>query len=269
MPQITLATLDRRKAEGRRFAVLTAYDATFAAMMADAGVKVILVGDSLGMVIQGRPSTTPVSMADMVYHTKCAARGVAAGGEDKPLIMADMPFGTTFSPEQAANEAARLMQAGANIVKVEGGAAMVGVVDFLSTHGIPVCAHLGLTPQTTDMLGGYKVQGKGEAAAAQIAADARALESAGARMLLLECVPNGVGERVAKEAAVPVIGIGAGPSVDAQVLVLQDMLGITRGRHARFVKNYMEAGSNIADALRRYVVEVEEGIYPQPEHCYP
>ncbi len=268
MPHVTLATLDKCKADGRRFAVLTAYDATFAGMMADAGISVILVGDSLGMVIQGRSSTAPVTMSNMIYHTKCVARGVAASPGDQPLIMADMPFGTTFSPDQAAREAARLMQAGANIVKVEGGAAMVGVVAFLTAHGIPVCAHLGLTPQTTDMLGGYKVQGKGEEAAARIADDARALESAGARILLLECVPSAVGERVAKEAGVPVIGIGAGPSVDAQVLVLQDMLGITRGRHARFVKNYMQGGSTIAEALRQFTEEVECGNYPQPEHCY-
>lgn len=267
MAEVTLAVLDRMKREGRRFAVLTAYDATFAAMMGEAGVAVILVGDSLGMVVQGRRSTAPVTMDDMVYHTECVARGVQ-DSDDRPLIMADMPFGTTFSPLEAAGHAARLMQAGANIVKIEGGAVMEETVRFLTAHGIPVCAHLGLTPQTTDMLGGYRVQGRGEDAGRKIVEDALALEAAGARMLLFECVPNAVGQAVAEAAKAPVIGIGAGPSVDAQVLVLQDMLDLTRGRKARFVKNYLEGRGDVQAAFRAFVEEVETGAYPAPEHCY-
>lgn len=268
MAQITLTALDRRKSEGRRFAVLTAYDATFAGLVAEAGVSVILVGDSLGMVVQGRASTTPVTMADMTYHTACVARGLDASSADRPLVMADMPFATTFSPLDAAREAARLMQAGANMVKIEGGAAMAEIVRFLTQNGIPVCAHLGLTPQTTDMLGGYRIQGKNGEDAARIVNDARLLEEAGARMLLLECVPNAVGKSVTEGAKVPVIGIGAGPSTDAQVLVLHDMLGLTRGRKARFVKDYLAGRGDVAAALKAFVEEVESGAYPAPEHCY-
>lgn len=267
MAQITLNTLDARKGEGRRFAMVTAYDAGFAAVAARAGLETLLVGDSLGMVVQGRGSTVPVTMDDMAYHTACVRRGTEAG-EHRPLIIADMPFGAANAPDQAAANAARLMQAGANVVKIEGGAWVADTVRHLAERGMPVCAHLGLTPQTADMLGGYRLQGRDEAAAARIREEARLLEAAGARLLLLECVPDALGRAVSEAAKVPVIGIGAGPATDAQVLVLHDMLGLGEGRKARFVKDYLAGRGSIVEALRAFGEEVRSGAYPAPEHCY-
>lgn len=267
MAQITLNTLDARKGEGRRFAMVTAYDASFAAAAARAGLETLLVGDSLGMVVQGRGSTVPVTMDDMAYHTACVHRGTEAG-EHRPLIVADMPFGAANAPDQAAANAARLMQAGANVVKIEGGAWVADTVRHLAERGMPVCAHLGLTPQTADMLGGYRLQGRDEAAAARIREEARLLEAAGARLLLLECVPDALGRAVSAAAKVPVIGIGAGPATDAQVLVLHDMLGLGEGRKARFVKDYLAGRGSIIEALRAFGEEVRSGAYPAPEHCY-
>jgi len=268
MPPITLATLDARKAKGRRFAMITAYDAGFAALMGPAGVATVLVGDSLGMVVQGRTATVAVTLDDMVYHTECVARGIAAGEGPAPLIVADLPLGTYFSPDEAARSAARLVAAGANVVKLEGGAWLADTVAFLSARGLPVCAHLGLTPQTVDMLGGYKVQGKSEEGARRLREEAALLDQAGARLLLLECVPNAVGQAVTQAANVPVIGIGAGPATDGQVLVLHDMLGVSRGRTARFVKDYMAGVGSVEGAFRAFAQEVESGAYPAAEHCY-
>lgn len=268
MPQISLATLDGLKAKGKRFAMLTAYDAGFAGLMGEAGIASVLVGDSLGMVVQGAGSTAGVTMEDMVYHTGCVARGVAAGEGNVPLIVADMPLGSYYTPEDAARNAARLLGAGANVVKLEGGAWLADTVRFLTERGLPVCAHLGLTPQTADMLGGYKVQGRDAVAAKRIVDDSLALDAAGARLLLLECVPDAVGAAVREGGRVPVIGIGAGPGTDGQVLVLHDMLNVTRGRKARFVKNYMAGRDSVAAAFRAYAEEVESGAYPAPEHCY-
>ncbi|WP_428699288.1 3-methyl-2-oxobutanoate hydroxymethyltransferase [Stappia sp.] len=267
MSQFTLSTLDGAKAEGRRFAMLTAYDASFAQVAARSGIETLLVGDSLGMVAQGHGSTLPVTMADMVYHTACVARGIESC-EQHPLLVADLPFAAANTPVDAAANAARLMQAGANAIKIEGGAWLAETVRHLSERGIPVCAHLGLTPQSADMLGGYRLQGRDEAAAARIRADAALLEEAGARLLLLECVPSGLGEAVTQAARVPVIGIGAGPATDAQVLVMHDMLGVTSGRKARFVKDYLAGRGCIADAFRAFAEEVRSGVYPAPEHCY-
>ncbi|WP_249692708.1 3-methyl-2-oxobutanoate hydroxymethyltransferase [Stappia sp. WLB 29] len=267
MAQITLNTLDARKADGRRFAMVTAYDAGFALAAAGAGIETLLVGDSLGMVVQGRGSTVPVTMDDMAYHTACVRRGVEAG-ELRPLILADMPFGAANTPGQAAANAARLMQAGANAVKIEGGAWVAETVRHLTERGMPVCAHLGLTPQTADMLGGFRLQGRDEAAAARIREEARVLEEAGARLLLLECVPDALGRAVSEAAKAPVVGIGAGPSTDAQVLVLHDMLGLGEGRKARFVKDYLAGRGSITEALRAFGEEVRSGAYPAPEHCY-
>lgn len=267
MAQITLNTLDARKGEGRRFAMVTAYDASFAAAASGAGLETLLVGDSLGMVVQGRGSTVPVTMDDMAYHTACVRRGIE-GGDHRPLIVADMPFGAANAPDQAAANAARLMQAGANVVKIEGGAWVADTVRHLAERGMPVCAHLGLTPQTADMLGGYRLQGRDEAAAARIREEARLLEAAGARLLLLECVPDALGRAVSAAAKVPVIGIGAGPATDAQVLVLHDMLGLGEGRKARFVKDYLAGRGSIIEALRAFGEEVRSGAYPAPEHCY-
>lgn len=267
MAQITLNTLDARKADGRRFAMVTAYDAGFAQAAAGAGIETLLVGDSLGMVVQGRGSTVPVTMDDMAYHTACVRRGVERG-EHRPLILADMPFGAANAPDQAAANAARLMQAGANAVKIEGGAWVAETIRHLTERGMPVCAHLGLTPQTADMLGGFRLQGRNEAAAARIREEARMLEEAGARLLLLECVPDALGRAVSEAATVPVVGIGAGPATDAQVLVLHDMLGLGEGRKARFVKDYLAGRGSIAEALRAFGEEVRSGAYPAPEHCY-
>jgi 3-methyl-2-oxobutanoate hydroxymethyltransferase len=267
MTQVTLATLDRAKREGHRFAMLTAYDASFARAAAEAGVEVLLVGDSLGMVVQGLSSTVPVTMDDMVYHTSCVARG-AADAEPSPLIVADLPFGAVNTVEDAVANAASLMRAGANVVKIEGGAWLAPTVRHLGERGMPVCAHLGLTPQMADMLGGYKVQGRDDAAAARIRDDARVLEEAGARLLLLECVPDALGEAVTRAAGVPVVGIGAGPATDAQVLVMHDMLGISSGRKARFVKNYLSGRDSVSGAFRAFAEEVRAGAYPAPEHCY-
>ncbi|WP_041376371.1 3-methyl-2-oxobutanoate hydroxymethyltransferase [Polymorphum gilvum] len=268
MARTTLSTLDRIKAQGERFAVLTAYDASFAAMMGPAGISVVLVGDSLGMVVQGRGATTPVTLDEMVYHTHCVARGIGEGAADAPLIMADLPFMTYATPQDAARSAAALMRAGASVVKLEGGAWLADTVCFLAERGIPVCAHLGLTPQTTDMLGGYKVQGKTDESAARIVSEATLLDAAGARLVLLECVPDAVGRAVRETVAAPLIGIGAGPHTDAQVLVLHDMLGLSPGRKARFVKNYLAGRDSAQAAIAAFAEDVRSGAYPAPEHCY-
>ncbi|WP_029057714.1 3-methyl-2-oxobutanoate hydroxymethyltransferase [Stappia stellulata] len=268
MSAITLATLNRLKTERKRFSMLTAYDASFAATAARAGVASVLVGDSLGMVVQGGSSTVSVTLEDMAYHTACVARGVAGAGKAAPLIVADLPLGTYYTAEDAGRNAACLMRAGANAVKLEGGAFLAETVRFLTERGVPVCAHLGLTPQTADMLGGYKVQGRDEAAARQIQDDAVLLEAAGARLMVLECVPDAVGAAVAAALSIPVIGIGAGPGTDAQVLVMHDMLGVSPGRKARFVKDYMAQAGSVEAAFRAFAEEVETGVYPAPEHCY-
>ena len=268
MRSMTLADLDARKAEGRRFAMVTAYDSGFSALMGSAGIACILVGDSLGMVVQGASSTVAVSLDDMVYHTRCVARGVETGEGPRPVIVADLPIGSYFTPEAAALSAARLVAAGANVVKLEGGAWLGETVRFLSERGLPVCAHLGLTPQSVDMLGGYKVQGKSDAQARRIENDAALLEEAGARLVLLECVPDSLGAAITRATRAPVIGIGAGPATDGQVLVLHDMLGVSRGRKARFVKDFLSEAGAVDGALRAFAQAVESGAYPAPEHCY-
>ncbi|SDU47677.1 3-methyl-2-oxobutanoate hydroxymethyltransferase [Stappia sp. ES.058] len=268
MSAITLATLNRFKADRKRFSMLTAYDASFAAAAARAGVASVLVGDSLGMVVQGGDSTVSVTIENMAYHTACVARGIAGSKDVAPLIVADLPLGTYYTPEAAGESAATLMRAGANVVKLEGGAWLADTVRFLTERGVPVCAHLGLTPQTADMLGGYKVQGRDETAARRIRDDAAALEAAGARLMVLECVPNAVGAAVASALSIPVIGIGAGPGTDAQVLVMHDMLGVSQGRKPRFVKDYMAQACGVEEAFRAFAEEVESGDYPAPEHCY-
>lgn len=261
---VTLTTLGAMRRRGERFAVLTAYDASFAALLDEAGVEVILVGDSLGMVIQGHDTTLPVSVDDMVYHTRCVARGCR-----RALVMADMPFMSFASPEQALGTAARLMQqGGAHAVKLEGGAAQAETVGHLSRNGIPVCAHLGLQPQSVHKLGGYRVQGREAAAAEAMLADARAVQEAGADLLLLECVPAELARRIAEAVDLPVIGIGAGPHTDAQVLVLYDILGITPGRRPKFARDFTEGSADIRRAVQRYVRAVKDGSFPGPEHTF-
>ncbi len=260
----TLNTLRNMKKNGEKIAVLTCYDASFAALMEAAGVDVLLVGDSLGMVLQGHDSTLPVSQADMEYHVACVARGTR-----KSFIIADMPFGTyQESPRQAFANAARLMAAGAHMVKLEGGAVMLETVDFLVSRGIPVCGHLGLTPQSVNQLGGYRVQGKNETDARRLLDDAATLERAGAGLIVLEAIPSTLGRAVTDALAVPTIGIGAGPDCSGQVLVVHDMLGLYPGKTAKFVKNFLAGRDSVPAALAAYVREVKEGSFPAEEHGF-
>jgi len=262
--RVTVPALAAMAREGTPIAMLTAYDASFAALCDRAGVDVVLVGDSLGMVIQGRESTLPVTLGDVVYHTRCVAAGCT-----RALVIADLPFGSyQAGPETAYTAAAAAMQAGAQMVKLEGGAWLAPTVSFLVMRGVPVCGHVGLLPQSVHALGGYRVQGKTPDAAAALEADARALVEAGAGMLVVECVPSAVGAAVTRAAGVPVIGIGAGPSCSGQVLVIYDALGIQPGRPARFVRNFMTGHDSIEAALAAYVAAVRDGSFPAPEHCF-
>jgi 3-methyl-2-oxobutanoate hydroxymethyltransferase len=243
--------------------VLTCYDASFARVLDAAGVDVLLVGDSLGMVVQGHATTLPVRLAEMVYHTHCVAAGTA-----RAFIVADLPFGSYQpSPEHAFTAAARLMAAGAHMVKLEGGAVMVDTVAFLTRRGIPVCAHLGLLPQSVNQLGGYRVQGRDDEAAAQLIADARALEAAGAGMIVLEMVPAALAKAVTEALAIPTIGIGAGVDCSGQVLVLYDMLGLYP-RAPKFSKNFLAGSNGIEAAVRAYVAAVKDGSFPAAEHSF-
>ena len=260
----SLMSLQQRARDGEKLAVLTTYDATFAALLETCGVDALLVGDSLGMVLQGQRSTLPVRLADMVYHTASVARGAPAS-----CIIADLPFGSyQASPAQAFEAAAQLMAAGAHCVKLEGGAVMVDTVAFLSTRGIPVCAHLGLLPQSVNALGGYKVQGKSEPAARQLLADALALQQAGAGMAVLEAIPAALAAEVTRALHIPTIGIGAGADCSGQVLVLHDMLGVTAGKPPRFVRNFMMGADSVQAAVSAYVKAVKSGEFPAPEHCF-
>lgn len=261
---MNLIALQQMASRGEKIAVLTAYDASFATQCAQAGVDVLLVGDSLGMVLQGGNSTLAVTLHDMQYHTRCVAKGA-----DGAYIVTDMPFGSyQQSPEQAFRNASRLMAAGAHMVKVEGGQVMTETVRFLIERGIPVCGHLGLTPQSVHQLGGYRVQGKDEAQAQQLLADAKALADAGAGMLVLEMVPAALAKAITDSIAIPTIGIGAGVDCSGQVLVLHDMLGIYPGKSPRFVRNFMQGTSNIPEALAAYVRAVKDKSFPAAEHSF-
>ena len=262
MANVTLRTLQQLKAEGKKFTSLTAYDATPAHWVSAAGVEVILVGDSLGMVVQGHTSTVPVTLADMVYHTRAVRRGITDS-----LLMADLPFMTAATLERTLEAATQLMQAGAEIVKIEGGAWLAPIIRVLSDNGIPVCAHLGLTPQSVNKFSGYRVQGKGDAGQ-RLLDDAKALVDSGADMLLVECIPADLATILTANSGVPVIGIGAGADTDGQVLVLYDMLGMNPGKNARFVKNFMpEAGSPQA-AIAAYDKAVRALTFPAAEHQF-
>ena len=258
---LTLHRLREMHATGEKITMLTCYDATFARVLDEAGVDCLLVGDSLGMVLQGQPSTVPVTLEHMAYHTQCVARANRTA-----WVIGDLPFGSyQASAEQALHSATALMQAGAHMVKLEGGGWTVPVVRFLVERGIPVCAHLGLTPQSVHALGGYRVQGRGDDSAALLRQQARELAEAGAAMLVLELVPAALAAEVTASLPIPVIGIGAGPQCSGQVLVLHDMLGLAPGKPPRFVRNFMEGGADIAEAARRYVQAVKAGAYPDPE----
>jgi 3-methyl-2-oxobutanoate hydroxymethyltransferase len=261
---VTLDSLRQMKASGEKIACLTAYDASFGATVDVAGTDLVLVGDSLGMVVQGHDTTVPVTVTDMVYHTRCVKRGVR-----RALLVADMPFGSYSLPEPAFANAVRLMQdGGAAMVKLEGGALQVRTVEFLASRDIPVCAHIGLTPQSIHKLGGFKVQGREQHAAQQMLADAHALQDAGADIVLLECVPSSLGQAIAAALSVPVIGIGAGPDVDGQILVLYDILSVTPGRKPRFARDFLAGADGVLGALTSYVAAVKDGSYPAPEHCF-
>jgi 3-methyl-2-oxobutanoate hydroxymethyltransferase len=263
-PPVTLTTLADMKAKGEKIACLTCYDASFAVLVDESDTDIVLVGDSLGMVIQGHSTTVPVTMDDIVYHLRCVARGL-----NRPFLMADLPFMSYPSKEQALKNAVRLMQeGGAKMVKLESGAGQTEIVEFLSSHDIAVCAHLGLKPQSVHKTGGFRVQGREEAAAARMIRDAKALEAAGADIVLLECIPPALGKAVTAQLHVPVIGIGAGPHVDGQILVLYDILDITTGRKPRFVRNFMEGAGNNLQAMKNYVQAVKKGEYPGPEHNF-
>jgi 3-methyl-2-oxobutanoate hydroxymethyltransferase len=262
--RITLPKLQKLHADNIKIAMLTCYDASFAALIEEAGVECLLVGDSLGMVLQGHDSTLPVTLEDMAYHTACVARGSRTA-----FILADLPFGSyQESREQAYRSSARLMAAGAHMVKLEGGAEFARSVGFLTRRGIPVCAHLGLTPQSVHQLGGYRVQGRTAEAGEQLLADAVALQEAGAGIILFEAIPAELARRVTAELHVPTIGIGAGPDCSGQVLVLHDMLDVFPGRRAKFVRNFMQDASSIADAVSRYVRAVKDGSFPAAEHSF-
>ena len=260
---ITITTLTKMKGDREKFAVLTAYDASFAALMEAAGVEVLLVGDSLGMVVQGQRTTVPVTMEDMIYHTRLVARGCQTA-----LLMADMPFASYATVEQGVRNAARLMgEGGARMVKLEGGGWLAETVRQMSRNGIPVCVHLGLLPQSVNKLGGYKVQGREEAAARQMIDEALALQEAGADVALVECIPAELAARLTEALDIPLIGIGAGPHCDAQVLVCYDMLGITPGRRPKFSKNFLTGHDSLQAAVAAYVAAVKSGEFPDPEHC--
>ena len=260
---ITLSTLKAMRERDEKIAVLTCYDASFARVLDTAEVDVLLVGDSLGMVIQGHRSTLPVKLAEMTYHTRCVAAGT-----ERAFLVADLPFGSYQpSAERAYASAARLMAAGAHMVKLEGGAVMVDTAAFLTQRGIPVCAHLGLLPQSVNQLGGYKVQGREEAAAAQLLADAHALEAAGAGLIVLEMVPAAVAKAVTDALTIPTIGIGAGAACSGQVLVLYDLLGVYP-RAPKFSKNFLVGTDGIEAAARAYVAAVKNGDFPTTDHAF-
>lgn len=263
MKTVTLSTLQAYKQAGETFSCLTAYDASFAHAASQAGIDVLLVGDSLGMVLQGHNSTLPVTIDDIVYHTRCAARG-----KGHSLLMVDLPFMSNATTERLLEDAGAVMRAGAELVKLEGEAWMADGIRELTRRGVPVCAHLGLTPQTVHQLGGYKVQGRDAAQAERIINDAKVLVEAGASVILLECVPASLGKAVTEALDVPVIGIGAGPDTDGQILVMHDVLGITHGRTPRFVKNFMVDAGSIQAAFQDYHEAVKTRAFPAQEHCF-
>ena len=260
---VTVPSLTAFKARNEKITMLTCYDASFAALMDRCAVDILLVGDSLGMVCQGHQSTLPVSVADIAYHTASVARG-----NQHALLVADMPFGSYSTPELAMHNAVQLVQAGAQMVKLEGGAWLAPTIQFLTERSIPVCAHLGLTPQSIHQMGGYKVQGKTSAAADQLKEDALIVQAAGAGLLVLEAIPRELAQQLTEILAIPTIGIGAGPDCSGQVLVMHDLLGVFPGKKARFVKNFMEGQTNIDAAVKAYVTAVKDGSFPAAEHCF-
>ena len=260
---VTIGTLQALRAAGQKITMLTCYDASFASLMDRCGVEILLIGDSLGMVCAGHTSTLPVTVAEVAYHTASVARG-----NKSALVLADMPFGSYGTPEAALNNAVQLMQAGAHMVKIEGGAWLAETIRFLAERAVPVCAHIGLTPQFVHQLGGYKVQGKTTESAEHLKQDALALQAAGAAMVLMEAIPATLGREVTELLSIPTIGIGAGPDCTGQVLVMHDLLGVFPGRKAKFVKNFMDGQTSIDAAFSAYVAAVKDGSFPALEHCF-
>lgn len=263
MKPTTTSTLRNFKQDKKKFATLTAYDFSFARLFADEGVGVLLVGDSLGMTVQGHDSTLPVTVEEIAYHTRAVRRGAP-----NCLLLADLPFMAYATPEQAFANSAEVMRAGANMVKIEGGRWLAETVKMLTERAVPVCGHLGLTPQSVNIFGGYKVQGRDEQAAQTLLDDALALEAAGAQLLVLECVPVELAKRVTEALSIPVIGIGAGNVTDGQILVMHDAFGITGGHIPKFAKNFLAETGDIRAAVRQYINEVESGSYPGNEHSF-
>jgi 3-methyl-2-oxobutanoate hydroxymethyltransferase len=259
---LTIDHLSRMKRDGEKIAMLTCYDATFAQAMDSAGVDIILVGDSLGMVVQGRETTVGVTTEDIAYHTSCVAQGL-----ERTFLLADMPFGSYYDEATAMENAVSLLSAGGAMVKLEGAGPMIEIVDYLTSRSVPVCGHLGLTPQSVHQLGGFKVQAKDEAGANQLLEDARALQAAGAQLLVVECVPSALGSEVSAAVDIPVIGIGAGAGCDGQVLVMHDMLGLVE-RSPKFVANFMQGSESVQAAFEAFVSSVRQGSFPAKEHEY-
>ncbi|WP_058912312.1 3-methyl-2-oxobutanoate hydroxymethyltransferase [Entomohabitans teleogrylli] len=263
MKPTTVTQLRQLKQQHKKFATITAYDYSFAKLFADEGIGVLLVGDSLGMTVQGHDSTLPVTVEEIAYHTRAVRRGAPAS-----LLLADLPFMAYATPQQAFENAAIVMRAGANMVKIEGGRWLAETVRMLTERAVPVCGHLGLTPQSVNIFGGYKVQGRDEDAAQALFDDALALEAAGAQLLVLECVPVALAQRITDALTIPVIGIGAGNVTDGQILVMHDAFGITGGHIPKFAKNFLAATGDMRAAVRQYIAEVESAAYPAEEHSF-
>lgn len=260
---VTVPKLQAMRDAGEKIAMLTCYDASFSSLCDRAGVDVLLIGDSLGNVLQGQTTTLPVTLDEIAYHTACVARA-----RPSALIVADLPFGTFGTPEDAFASSVKLMRAGAQMVKIEGGEWLAPTVKMLVERAVPVCAHIGLTPQSVHAFGGFKVQGKTESGAAQMVRDAQVLEAAGAQLVVIEAVPSALGAMVTKQLRIPTIGIGAGVDCSGQVLVLHDMLGIFPGKRPKFVKDFMQGQPSIEAAVSAYVKAVKDGSFPGPEHAF-
>jgi 3-methyl-2-oxobutanoate hydroxymethyltransferase len=263
MKKHTVASLLKMKQANEKIAALTAYDASFAKLFDQQDLEVILIGDSLGMVLQGMDDTLSVSVDEIAYHTKCVRAGA-----DKAFVIADMPFMSYSEPAVAYKNAARLMQSGASMVKVEGGEWLLETISGLIERSVPVCGHLGLTPQSVHVLGGFKIQGREKSQADQLLSAALALEAAGIQLLVLECVPSSLAKLVSEKLSIPVIGIGAGPNTDGQILVMHDMLGISANYMPKFSKNYLLETGNIAESVKQYISEVKTQSFPGPEHTF-
>ncbi len=261
MAKITVSSLAKKKHQGEKITALTAYDASFAKLFHAQGVDVILVGDSLGMVLQGGDDTLAVSVADIAYHTRCVR-----AGSNELFVIADMPFMSYSSAEDACKNAAELMRAGANMVKLEGGEWLYDSIRKLTQQGIPVCGHLGLTPQSVHVFGGFKIQGRDDEQAEKMIADAKALEQAGAQLLVLECIPSALAKRITDALAIPTIGIGAGKETDGQILVMHDLVGISAGYIPKFSKNFLAETGDMPAAVKKYCDDVKSGAFPAPEH---